>query len=60
MLTPGELTADLIRSAADTKTWQRGVGYHNDDRVISVEQRNGWVHGKVAGSYRYRCKLRVA
>jgi uncharacterized Zn finger protein len=60
MHTPGELTADLIRSAADTKTWQRGTGYHNDGRVVSVEQRNGWVHGKVAGSYRYRCKLRVA
>ena len=58
MTSPGTLTFDLVRDLTDAKTWQRGVAYFNEGRVLSTEYRGGWVHGKVAGSHRYRCKLR--
>ncbi|MEM9347501.1 MAG: DUF6880 family protein [Planctomycetota bacterium] len=58
MTSSGTLTLDLVRDLTDTKTWQRGLAYFEEGRVVSVEHRGGWVHGKVAGTHRYRCELR--
>lgn len=58
MNSPDTLTLDLVRDLTDAKTWQRGVTYFEEGRVVSTDCRGDWVHGKVAGTHRYRCKLR--
>jgi len=48
-----------LKQLTDSRSWQRGVGYHEQGRVISLLEDKNKLIGKVAGRHNYKVKLWV-
>jgi len=53
------ITRAQLRRAADSGSWDRGVGYHQQGRAELLFEDNGVIRAKVAGTRNYKVRLWV-
>lgn len=54
-----ELSKAQLKELTDSRSWERGLDYHQQGRVISMLEDKNTLIAKVAGTHDYNVKLRV-
>ncbi len=52
-----QFTKKDLQRATDSRSWKRGVGYFEEERVESLMVDGGVIHARVAGNEEYRVQL---
>ncbi|MCJ7674538.1 MAG: SWIM zinc finger family protein, partial [Sedimentisphaerales bacterium] len=54
-----KLSKAQLKELTDSRSWERGLDYHQQGRVISMLEDKNTLIAKVAGTHDYNVKLRV-
>ena len=52
-----KITKTQIKEISDSRSWERGLNYHNCGNVLSILEDENMIIGKVQGTHKYNVKL---